>query len=123
MVDHATPNLPSADLNRTASFFAGLGFSLGFRDDGWMILSRGCIQLEFFPFEVDPLKSIASCCIRVDDLDGMYAEFSKAGIPEDCHSTPRISPPVDEPWGMRMFYVVDPDGNLLRCIQNRPVDT
>lgn len=118
MTDHATPNLPSNDLDRTEAFYRALGFETGFKDDGWMILSRGGVTIEFVPLKVDPRASIASCCIRVDNLDALYADFSKAGLSESCWATPRLTPPVDEPWGMRMFALVDPDGNLVRCIQN-----
>ena len=118
MADRATPNLPSSDLDRTEAFYGNLGFETGFKDDGWMILRSGDIQLEFFPHAVDPRESIASCCVRVDDLDALYRQFAQAGLPASCWSTPRLIPPVDEPWGMRMCYLVDPDGNLIRCIHN-----
>lgn len=34
MADHATPNLPSRDLEATALFYAALGFEQGWRDEG-----------------------------------------------------------------------------------------
>jgi hypothetical protein len=33
-MDRATPNLPSANLDRTAGFYRRLGFAVGFKDDG-----------------------------------------------------------------------------------------
>lgn len=44
-------NLPSSDLGRTAAFYGSLGFAVGFRDDGWMILERGALTIEFLPLE------------------------------------------------------------------------
>lgn len=118
MTDHATPNLPSADLDRTAAFYAHLGFETGFKDAGWMILSRGGLIVEFVPMDTDPLTSNASCCFRVDDLDALYARFAEAGLSGDCRATPRLDPPRVEEHGLRMFALIDPDGNLVRCIQN-----
>ncbi len=48
MTDHATPNLPSRDFETTARFYAALGFEESYRDEGWMILERGGLTLEFF---------------------------------------------------------------------------
>lgn len=120
MVDTATPNLPSADFDRTEAFYRSLGFERGFRDEGWMILARGNLRLEFFPHDIDPLKTIASCCLRVDDLDALYTAFATAGLSGSCWATPRIGVPHEEAPGLRIFYLVDPDGNLIRCLENRP---
>ena len=76
MADRGSPNLPSADFDRTAVFCAALGFETGFWDNGWMILHRGPITLEFFPHDVNPHATIASCCIRVQNLGGLYDAFS-----------------------------------------------
>ncbi len=120
MTDRVTANLPSRDLDKTAAFYEGLGFTVGFKDEGWMILRRGPLELEFFPMsELDPKASWFSACFRVDDLDGLYAQFKKAGLPDNCCDTPRLNPPQTEEHGLRMFALVDPDGSLIRCIDNR----
>jgi catechol 2,3-dioxygenase-like lactoylglutathione lyase family enzyme len=117
MADRATPNLPSRDFLATSRFYQALGFEESFRDRGWMILRRGEIQLEFFPFrELDPFQNNFGCCLRVDDADALHAAFSAAGLPTDDRSIPRLSAPVDQPWGFRFFALVDADGNLLRCL-------
>lgn len=119
MTDHATPNLPSRDFAVTSAFYAGLGFAEGWRDSGWMILKRGGLTLEFFPHpELDPLTSWFSCCVRLDDLDQFYAAAKGAGVPEACGGQPRLQPPRIEHSGMRIGYLVDPDGTLLRLVQN-----
>jgi catechol 2,3-dioxygenase-like lactoylglutathione lyase family enzyme len=117
MMDRATPNLPSRDLDATARFYARLGFDVQFHDEGWMILRRGTLELEFFPYpRLDPRANIASCCLRVTDAHALHAAFVAADLPSSCRATPRLTSPVDQPWGVREFAVVDPDGNLLRCI-------
>ena len=119
LADRATPNLPSADFERTAAFYGQLGFVIGFKDDGWMILHRGPLMLEFFPHDVDPRTTVASCCLRVEDLDALYEAFSSIGLSDCCWVTPRIGAPQVEAPGLRVFYMVDPDGNLIRCVQDR----
>lgn len=119
MSDHATPNLPSRDFAATATFYASLGFVEDWRDEGWMILKRGGITVEFFPHpEIDPLTSWFSCCLRLDDLDAFYAVARSAGIPEACSGQPRLHAPRVEESGLRIAYLVDPDGTLVRLIHN-----
>lgn len=119
MVDFATPNLPARSFEETSGFYARLGFVEAWRDDGWMILRRGALQLEFFPDAgVDPLASSAGCCLRVDDLDGLYAQCLAAGIAEARIGQPRLHPPKREAWGGRVAYLVDPSGTLVRMVEN-----
>ncbi len=119
MSDHATPNLPSRDFQATSDFYRALGFVEGWRDAGWMILTRGAVTLEFFPHpELDPADSWFSCCLRFDDLDGFYAVCRDAGVPEARGGWPRLQPARSEASGLRIAYLIDPDGSLLRLIQN-----
>lgn len=119
MADAATPNLPSRDFAATAAFYATLGFAAGFRDDGWMILSRGKATLEFFPYpDLDPYQSSFSCCLRLEDLAGIMAQVTASGVPDARQGIPRYHPPRLEDSGLTIAYLVDPDGTLLRLIQN-----
>jgi catechol 2,3-dioxygenase-like lactoylglutathione lyase family enzyme len=118
-VDHATPNLPSRDFAATAAFWARLGFEQDYRDDHWMILSRGTMTVEFFPHpDLDPRDSWFSACLRVDDLDALHAEWQAIGLPTDPTALPRLTGIEDKPPVPRMFALVDPDGSLLRVLQN-----
>ena len=117
--DRVTANLPAADFAQTRAFYQGLGFGTDVISDNWMILSRGALMIEFYHHpEVDPLASWSSACIRVDDLDGLYAAFLTAGLPSDCAATPRLTPPVKLPEVPRMFALIDCNGSLLRCLEN-----
>ena len=85
-----------------------------------MILKRGGLLLEFFPFaDLDPLESAFGCCLRLDDLEAFYAICRSAGVPETRSGFPRIQPPREEASGMTIAYMVDPDGSLLRLVQNQ----
>ena len=53
-----------------------------------------------------------SISIAVDDVDAAYAEAVRRGY-EIVH------PLTDEPWGVRRFFVRDPDGNVLNILRHR----
>lgn len=119
MTDAATPNLPARDFAATAAFYTALGFEQGWRDQGWMILTRGALMLEFFPYpDLDPATSSFGCCLRVDDLPALYAACRAAGIAEATAGFPRLHLPRREASGLTIAYLVDADGTLLRLIQN-----
>jgi hypothetical protein len=115
MRERITANLPARSFDETAAFYGTLGFAVAFRDEGWMILRRGDLEIEFFPHpELDPSTSWFSACVRVVDADRLHAAWRDARLP--THGIPRMTEPVDEPCGLRMFALVDPNGSLLRCI-------
>jgi hypothetical protein len=115
MGDRITANLPARSFAETAAFYGVLGFAVAFRDEGWMILRRGELEVEFFPHpELDPTTSWFSACVRVADVERLRAEWSGARLP--TAGIPRITEMSEEPYGLRMFGLVDPNGSLLRCM-------
>lgn len=119
MADRATPNLPSRDLAATAAFYDRLGFVLTFRDEGWMIITRGELTVEFFPYpDLNPATSSFGCCLRLDDVDTFVDVCRAAGVPESTTGHPRIHLPRVEESGLRIGALLDPDGNLVRLVQN-----
>ncbi len=119
MPDQATPNLPSRDFAATSAFYTALGFTESWRDAAWMILERGELTLEFFPYpDLDPYQSSFGSCLRLDDVDGFYAVCRAAGIEEKNSDFPRLHPLKQEHWGGRVGALLDPDGSLLRLIGN-----
>lgn len=120
-MDQATPNLPSRSFDQTERFYARLGFAREWRDDGWLILERGSMVLEFFPHpDLDPAANWFSCCLRIDDLDGLVEQIEAAGVAEAQEGWPRLHRPTVEPSGERIGYLIDEDGTLLRLIANPP---
>lgn len=53
---------------------------------------------------IEPGAGGFELCIYVDDVDDAVADLRRRG-----HSI--LVEPVDQPWGERMAYVADPDGN------------
>lgn len=121
MADHAVPNLPSRDFDVTVAFYGGFGFTPTFRDDGWLILHRGQLHLEFFPSpDLDPYSSSFMCSVRVDDLDALYQQIAATGVPEVTVGHPRLHPIQRQLWGQRAGFLIDPDGTQLSLIENIP---
>jgi lactoylglutathione lyase len=52
-------------------------------------------------------------CLYVEDVDATTDRLRKA-------STPVLLEPQDQPWGERVAYVADPDGNLLMLTRAPP---
>lgn len=63
-------------------------------------------QTPAYPQGVNGTFELAIDLPHFTDVDGEYARLLAAGAKS-------ITPPRDEPWGMRSSYVADPDGNLL----------
>ena len=81
MVERVTANLPARDFEETARFYEALGFSVDFRNKGWMILSRGPLEIEFFPHpELKPSESWFS--VRVDNVDALHSLGRASGFPK-----------------------------------------
>jgi lactoylglutathione lyase len=50
-------------------------------------------------------------CVYADDVDAAVVELRAAGVPV-------LAEPADRPWGERMAYVEDPDGNpVMICAE------
>jgi lactoylglutathione lyase len=45
-------------------------------------------------------------CVYVDDVDGVYARGGAEGFEP-------VADPADMPWGERIAWLADPDGNLV----------
>jgi len=116
--DVAVPNLPSRNFDATEAFYGGFGFERLFRDQGWLILTRAGLQLEFFPApDIDPLSSNFMCCLRVADVHGLFDAILRTGVPVTTAGMPRLHPVRMQSWGLRAGYLVDPDGTQLALIE------
>lgn len=120
VLDRAVPNLPSRNFDAPEAFYGGFGFGRVFRDEGWMILTRGGLQLEFFPAPgLDPPSSSFMCCLRVFDVDELHDAIRRSGVPDVIAGMPRLHAVRMQEWGLRAGYLVDPDGTQLTLIEQR----
>jgi uncharacterized glyoxalase superfamily protein PhnB len=110
----STPNLTSDDLQRSITFYEGLGFGVEERweDNGallgvMMIAGQARIGLSQDDWKKgrERLKGVGMRIFLGTDqeIDQLAARAKGAGINLDAE-------PHDTPWGSRAFDVTDPDG-------------
>lgn len=103
------PTFPAADPSVSAAWYRDrLGFAVKFEADGYAGLGRDGVEIHLWRCADKAIAEATSAYVRTDDIDALHAELSGAA------EGGRISPVADRDWGMREFYVWDPDGNLLR---------
>ncbi len=72
--------------------------------------ARPGVQLSLMTHdETGPVVPVAS--IQVDDVDAAYAEAKASGA-EIVHDL------TDEAWGVRRFFVRDPDGHVVNVLSH-----
>jgi len=104
----AVPQLPALDLAATRRFYVDtLGFRLHAEYPGFMIVTYGHVDLHFFACTSPHLPHATSLYLRVPDLDRWFALCQG-------HLHPDNSTIVDQPWGQREFYALDPSGICLK---------
>ncbi len=116
MVTETIPILPSADLDRTTTFWAAFGFGARGRWPDYLILRHADlgIELHFWHDQaVDRWTNDVACYIRFgtpgEALDA-HARWADVEVPEPA----RMSAPLSEPSGAVEFHIIDLDGNLVR---------
>ena len=115
-VTGVTTNLPVADIDSAASFYADyLGLNVESLNLGWVARyqtsdGQACVQLVTRD-ATSPEDSVLSVHVG-NDVDEAYAEAQRRGY-EIVH------PLTEEPWGIRRFFVRDPDGNVINIASHR----
>jgi hypothetical protein len=100
----AIPVLPSADLDRTAAFYAPTGFLASGRHPGYLLLHNAEVELHFAqPGTVER----GECYIHVGDAQALHNQLREHGIDG-------LGPITDQDYGLREFVLTDPDGNRVR---------
>ncbi len=115
------PIVKVTDIQRAVEFYCGtLGFVQDFRYSAgaagptYVGISLDDQQIHLSNFAGDGVAGTATYCY-VDDVDALVARFRARGVQTPGNpASPVEDGPTDQTWGMREFYVRDPDGNTLR---------
>ncbi len=116
-VTRIVPDLAVASTQASAAFYARL---LGVRpvmDLGWIVTladpDRPGLQISVMSAEATA-PVLPEVSIEVDDVEAAHRAAVESGA-EIVH------PLTDEPWGVRRFFVRDPDGHVLNVLSHRDV--
>jgi predicted enzyme related to lactoylglutathione lyase len=115
-VTGVTANLPVDDIGAARSFYADfLGLDVEEFNLGWVARFRsadGRASLQLVTHDAtSPVDSVLSVHVG-DGVDEAYEEAKRRGY-EVVH------PLTEEPWGVRRFFVRDPDGNVINVVSHR----
>jgi len=120
-VTRAVPIIRITNAEAAESFYCGrLGFVIDFRyaagPDGpvYLGVSLDGQQIHLSTFSGDSAIGTA-VYFYAEDVDALFRRFQAAGLNTPGRpESPVEDGPVDQTWGMREFYVRDPDRNVLR---------
>ncbi|GAA0469347.1 hypothetical protein Aca07nite_28000 [Actinoplanes capillaceus] len=100
----AIPILPSSDLDRTAAFYTGAGFTETERHDGYLLLHNSGVELHFTH---EPSPTPGQCFLHVADAAKMWKQLRD-------HHIAGVGEIAEQDYGLREFVLTDPDGNRVR---------
>lgn len=113
-VTRIVPDLPSTSLDDARRFYADVVGLEAVMDHGWIVTladpARPEVQLSLITSdETAPVAPAVS--LQVENLDQVYA----AAV---AYGAEIVYPLTTEPWGVRRFFVLDPDGNVVNVLEH-----
>ncbi|MCB9925531.1 MAG: VOC family protein [Planctomycetaceae bacterium] len=106
MLERIMPELPLTDVSAGVAYYRDvLGFSVNYQQHDIGVMDRDAVRL-LLVARTDRHTGIGSCYVYVQDANALHAELVDKGANVQCE-------PVDRPWGLREFGVLDPEGNQL----------
>ena len=101
-------------MRESVSFYEEvIGLQVGM-DLGWIVslgsTSNETAQLNLMEREATAAV-VPDVTVEVEDVDAVHAAAVRRG-------SPVVHPLTDEPWGVRRFFVADPNGVVLNVMQH-----
>jgi catechol 2,3-dioxygenase-like lactoylglutathione lyase family enzyme len=114
-VRRIVPDFHAEDPRASRAFYCDvLGLEVAM-DLGWIVTfaAPGNPAAQISVMQADASASVqADVSIEVADVDAVHAEAQRLG-----HEI--VYPLTDEPWGVRRFFVLDPNGKVLNILSHR----
>jgi predicted enzyme related to lactoylglutathione lyase len=114
-IRRVVPDIQSDHIDESRDFYEGfLGFQVSM-DMGWVItfVSRSNPTAQITVVRGDGSATVQpQISIEVDDVDQVHANAVKRNLKI-------VYPLSDEPWGVRRFFVADPNGVVINVMSHR----
>jgi catechol 2,3-dioxygenase-like lactoylglutathione lyase family enzyme len=114
-VERVVLNLASRSLEAAKRFYGHVFGLEPAMDHGWIVTladpHQPGSQISLMTHD-EAATVVPDVSIQVDDVDVAYAAAFQAGAEV-------IHPLTNEPWGVRRFFVRDPDGHVLNVLSHR----
>jgi hypothetical protein len=114
-LDSVAPRFLVADMEQALAFYGQLGFASPYHDEGFAILERDGIALQFNvsdPTHEPPQEGCRVCYIGVTHIEALYQQYVPTGAVR--------SPIQATAWGTKGFWLSDPFRNILIFEENIP---
>lgn len=106
MLRKIMPELPLDDVPAGVAYYRDvLGFSVNYQQHDIGVMDRDAVRV-LLVARTERHGGIGSCYVYVENADVLHAEFRRAGANV-------VGEPVSQPWGLREFPVLDPEGNRI----------
>lgn len=115
-VQRIVPDLISRSPDAAKRFYGEVFGLRPVMDHGWILTladpDRPEVHISLMTHD-ETAPVIPAVSIEVDDVDACHAAAVNAGV-EIVH------PLTDEPWGVRRFFLRDPDGHVINVLGHSP---
>lgn len=112
------PNIPAIQPDDSRTFYtAFLGLDLAM-DLDWIMtfIQPGAPTVQLSVLTTDPSGLHPDVSVEVTDVDALHTTAVTLGVPI-------VYPLTTEPWGVRRFFVADPNGRILNIVSHHDATT
>ncbi|HEY1348191.1 MAG TPA: VOC family protein [Ktedonobacteraceae bacterium] len=114
-LDSVAPRFLVGDMEQALAFYRQLGFAAPYHDEGFAILERDQVTLQFNvsdPTHQPSQEGCRVCYITVTNIEALYQQYLSTGTLR--------SPIQTTDWGTKGFWLTDPFDNILIFEENIP---
>src|SRR5579859_781176 len=113
-LDSVAPRFLVGDMEQALAFYGQLGFASPYHDEGFAILERDRIALQFNVSDPtqEPTKGCTVCYISVTNIEALYQQYVPTGA---LRSTIQATA-----WETKGFWLCDPFRNILMFEESIP---